>query len=176
MKTLLFVSIFFASTALKAQLVTTDDVSFKAKLLTVFRLGIASPETIMRDLKDQELTFLTADTGRIMIMKIAFSQHNFRGDQVSTTVLGKCFYYVAYNTEKYKFYRLGGFDSSDAQEFFEDLKAHEFISITSDEKVKSEIDLICLSKYVKQTKHRNQRKKQCVANCSSSLSTYLQIN
>lgn len=35
---------------LHAQVTTNDDISFKAKLLTVFCLGIGSPETIIRDL------------------------------------------------------------------------------------------------------------------------------
>lgn len=156
-------------------MITNDDISFKAKLLTVFRLGIASPETVVRDLKAQELKFLTADTGRIAIMKIAFSQHNFRGETMSNALLGQCFYYVAYNRELYKFYRLGGFDSSDAQEFFSDLKADEFIMLTSDEKITSEIDLICLSKHAKRSKLRVKSRRQCDINCSSSISTYLQV-
>ena len=94
MKTTLFISIFFVSTTLNAQGITKDDISFKAKLLTVFRLGIASPETIIHDLNGQELKFLTADTGRIAIMKIAFGQHNFHGETASIAVLGQCFYYV----------------------------------------------------------------------------------
>ncbi len=176
MKTILVLSVLLISTALKAQVVTSDDISFKAKLLTVSRFGIASPETIIGDVNAQKLTFLTPDTSRIVIMKIEFGQHYFRGEKNLTTVLGQCFYYVAYNREQYKLYRLGGFDASDAKEFFEDIKAHEFIMLTSDEKITREIDLVCLSKHVKQTKPRNQGKKQCVIDCSSSLSTYLRLN
>jgi hypothetical protein len=176
MKITQLISMLLVSTALNAQAVSNEDISFKAKLLTVFRLGVASPETIIRDLKDQELKFLTTDSGRIVIMKIAFGQHNFHGETESTAVLGQCFYYVAYNRELYKFYRLGGFDLSDAQEFFADLKADEFIMLTSDENITSEIDLICLSKNARRGNIRKRRRTPCDANCSLSLSSTLQVH
>jgi hypothetical protein len=175
MKPILLLFTFFISISLKAQSVGNDDISFKAKLLTVFRLGIASPETIIQDINGQKLTFLTADTGRVAIMKIDFGQHNFRGDRTSTAVLGQCFYYVAYNRDLFKFYRLGGFDASDAVEFFGDLKADEFVMLTSDEKVTREIDLTCLSKHAKR-KVRKGRRKQCVINCASTLSSYMHVH
>jgi hypothetical protein len=175
MKNVLLVSLFLIPTALEAQLASSDDIVFKAKLLTVFRLGIASPETILRDLNNQELTFLNSDTSKVILMKIKFGQHNFHGDNNSSTVLGQCFFYVAYNSRMLKFYRLGGFDSSDAADFFADLTSHEFIMLTSDETITRSIDLICLSEYAKNSKTRKRAKRQCVTNCSSSLSTYLNV-
>ncbi|HEX8037627.1 MAG TPA: hypothetical protein VF490_00690 [Chryseosolibacter sp.] len=176
MKSMLLIPVFFVSLTLNAQRVTNDDIAFKAKLLTVFRLGIASQETIIRDLNAQELKFLTADTARIVIMKVTFGQHNFHGETSSTAALGQCFYYVGYNRELYKFYRLGGFDSSDAHEFFADLKANEFIALTSDERIISEIDLTCLARNSKRANSRRSKRRPCDVNCSSTLSTYMQVH
>ena len=173
MKKVLMISFVFVSSLLQAQVVSKDDISFKAKLLTVFRLGVASPETVLRDLRDQQLTFLTSDTSKVVLMKIAFAQHDFHGDGISRTVLGQCLFYIAYNSRQYKFYRLGGFDSSDAKEFFAELEPQEFIMLTSDQRITREIDLLCLSERVKKFKSPKRKKKECVANCNGLLSSYL---
>jgi hypothetical protein len=175
MKNILLASLFLISTLIEAQVVSNQDIAFKAKLLTVYRLGVASPETILRDLDDQELTFLNSDSSEVVLLKIKFSQHNFHGDSNSSTILGQCFFYVAYNRRTFKFYRLGGFDSSDAADFFGDITSQEFIKLTSDETIIRSIDLICLSEYAKNSNNRKRTRKECVKQCSSVLSTYLNV-
>lgn len=175
MKIKLLTLILFFSIVAKAQIISKDDISFKAKLLTVSPLGLASSETIMRDVNNQEVKFLTPDSGRIVIMKIEFNQHYFQGEKTSTEIVGGCSFFVGYNKELYKFYRLNGFDSSDAAAFFSELKANEFIALTSDKNIMMEIDLICLAKAARRSKQTRKRS-ACEMNCSSVLSTQLTVH
>lgn len=176
MKIILSTVILFFSVVVKAQTVSNEDISFKAKLLTVFPLGLASSESIIRDVNSQELKFLTPDSARIVVMKIKFNQHYFQGETTSTQIVGACSFFVAYNRELYKFYRLNGFDSSDAVAFFSDLKADEFIALTSDENITTEIDLVCLSRTSGRTKRPSRKQGGCETSCSSLLSTQLTVH
>jgi hypothetical protein len=158
-----------------AQSISENEISFKAKLLTVNRLGVASEKAIIEDIKSQQLEFLKNDSGNMIIMKIKFSQSNFKGDDRKVVWLGECNYYIAYNREKFRFYLLGGFSSLDLKTFFEDLNSKEFVDIASNDHLSKEINFQCLYDCSKMSKNKALKSKRfpCLKNCDDELYEYL---
>jgi hypothetical protein len=164
---------FFISTACSAQL-SNEAILFKAKMLTTYRYGAAEQSTILNELNSQQSEFLTNDSSEIVIIKIAFAQRNFKGENRDLTWIGSCDFYIGYNRRLFKYYRLGGFDCLDVKDFFYDLKSREHISLLSDENLNRKIDLLCLNEYAEARSGRKKKKieARCIKKCSEELSDH----
>lgn len=159
------------STVASAQLIDSASIAFKAKLFTTSRYGIENKFLILEDIENQELKFLNSSIPNIVLMRIKFNQKYYMGESREMTLIGNCFYYIAFNLKNKKFYRLGGFDSNDLQEFFGECDIIENLNWISNEE---EIDFLCLLTYSKLPKKKKAKKGfECFKSCNSEITEYL---
>jgi hypothetical protein len=150
-------------------------VVFKANLFTVSEYGIASRETILRDIESQEVIFLKTKYKTFSFLKIDFSQPYRSSDNARSTLVRNCFYYIAFNKIKNKFYRLGGFDALDIEDFIKDLESQEGVNVVDWENG-NEVEGIaieCFYEYIHLNKKKRSKKKfTCFECCSENTRTY----
>lgn len=175
-----FITILFSLTIYleaNSQSLDTMSISFKAKLLTTSRFGLADRAAIMEDVVSQKVVFLKSPVSKIALVKVKFDQSYFKGSERELTLLlGECFYYLAYNTSNNKFYRLGGFDSLDIEEFFGDLVTDYEKILDIEYLAGSEVDFFCLLEYSKMSAVKRARKGfNCFGSCKKEISEYLVI-
>ncbi len=80
--------------------------------------------------------------------------------------LGSCDFYIAFNVDKAKFYRIGGFDILDLSDFFDDLgpKDLDLFDLGSDKA----LDFYCL-------KSHSELPKMGVSTCTLGYSTHVLV-
>lgn len=167
---LIFSTIWFPFGAFSQVGLDSTDVLFKAKLLTTSRLGLLSGQEALETIKNQNAVFLDSPSSNLFFIRVDFDQR--KGSAVE--ILGNCSYYLALNEAKLKFYRLGGFDSNDVYEFFEDLTAEDYSIFDPEFSSSSELDFHCMIIYSGLSiKKRKRRGYTCFQNCSQSLFTNL---
>jgi hypothetical protein len=115
------------------------------------------------------------------LLKIKFDQQFYLGNiNNSKAWFGSCNFYLAFNTITKKFYRLGGFDSEDIDDFFSDLHASKSKLDTYDflfnedfkPAVYEDFEINCLEEYYKmKPKKRNKKGFPCFAKCSEVIYT-----
>lgn len=173
------ISLIFLSELCYSQEKDTADISFKAKLLTVDRHGILDENKLVEEIEKQKLEFIEYnDSSNWVFMKIKFDQKygNYKNDH-STLWLGDCNFYIAFNKETSKFYRLGGFDILDVDDFIDDMHEDLYFDIHFDENLNEEIPIHCIESYVKLSeKMRLKKGHQCFSPCSKKLTTNLIVN
>lgn len=149
--------------------IDTVSISFKAKLFTVSEYGVSSKEQILRDINNQKIQFLNTLYKNFIFMKIEFSQPYRLSNGHIRTLERDCNYYMAFNILDSRFYKLGGFDSLDIDDFFDDLKIKEktiFKGGINGGEVEN-IDIHCLYQYYNINKRKKQRKNfKCLSSCS----------
>ncbi len=143
------------------------NILFKAKLLTASEYGIGNKENIIQDIDQQNAFFLETFYKKFVFVKIEFSQKYQRLNQSVSTLIRPCSYYLAFSISDSRFYKLGGFDVPDIDDFFQHLKWREekvFDGISGNEV--QEIDIYCLYDYF-ELSHKKRRKKgySCFENC-----------
>lgn len=158
----------------------TADVAFKAKLLTLDRHGILAEDKLLNDIKKQKLEFVEYnDSSNWIFIKIKFDQ-KYGGyiDNYSVLWLGDCYFYLAFRKEKSKFYRLGGFDVLDVEDFVKDIQNDiEYLDVLSNKKLNSEIPIDCIESYVEIPERKKLKKGyKCFKKCSDTLTTTLIVN
>ncbi len=155
----------------KAQspMIDSSAISFKAKLLTTSLFGIADEATVLSEIENQNAVFLKSSAKGMVFIRVDFNQRYFKGDTSSHSVwLGKCRFYLSYNLQRHRYYRLGGFKELDLKDFFEDLSGadHQIFLESIDE---GQLDFLCLNSFLMTKKRR--RKEPCVPTCIEELRT-----
>ncbi len=155
----------------------TADIAFKAKLLTLNRHGVLDEDRLLEDIKKQKLEFIEYnDSSNWVFMKITFDQkYGDHYDNSYVIWLGGCYFYIAYRKEKSKFYRLGGFDALDLDDFISDIHNDiEYIDFLYNEELNKEIPIDCIESYVKKSKKKRLKHGyKCFQKCSDTLTTTL---
>ena len=149
-------------------------ISFKAKLFTVSEYGLASKERILQDIEEQDLKFLPTKLKNFVFMKVSFSQPYRFNENGERSLFRNCSYYLAFNLTSLQFYRLGGFDNLDIDDFFDDCSFHGEIlfSLEDDGDNVSGLNLLCMIKFLEMSKKERFRKGfRCSCNCRESLFT-----
>jgi len=174
-KLFVFLSLFFICSRFYGQIkIDSSAIAFKAKLFTVSEYGIASEQTILKDIEKQELKFLETKYKNFIFMEIPFSQPYRINDTTKTTLIRNCSYYLAFNLVSLRFCRLGGFDNLDIDDFFNDCFLYrESLFYIDDVDIKG-VDIICLHDYYKM--NNEDRLKigfKCMNNCDEKTKTIL---
>lgn len=168
------------STFTLSQKTDSKDIAFKAKLLTLDRHGVLNEDKLLEDITNQKLEFIEYnDFSNWVFMKIDFNQiYGNYIDNNSILWLGNCSFYIAFRNENSKFYRLGGFDALDINDFIKDLRQDiEYIPILSNENLNEIIDINCMESFFEMTEKKKFKKGyQCYSPCSEKLSTTLIVN
>lgn len=152
--------------------IDSSAIKFKANLFTLSEFGIASKEQILSDIENQEVSFLKTFYKEFYFLKVKFSQPYRRSNKSITTLIRNCTYYLAFNNRDKKFYRLGGFDMIDIDEFIEDLEDVEVLLTNFNGNEIEEIDIDCLYKYHKLSKKQRLKKGfKCFKNCRQDTKT-----
>ncbi len=159
----------------KMETIDSTSVIFKANLFTTSEYGIASKENILKDIESQKVIFLKTKYKSFSFLKIEFSQPYRTSDISSLTLNRSCSYYLAFNIIKKRFYKLGGFDNLDIDDFINDLELQEGTNtidwVNRDEI--AEINIDRLYDYFKlNKKQRLKRKFSCFECCSQNTKTY----
>ena len=176
MKTFRIITVLLIYSNLYSQgVIDSSAVKFKAALLTVSEYGIASKEQILKDIESQKITFLKTKYKSFVFLEVDFSQPYRTSDNSRLTLNRNCRYYIAFNIVKKKFYKLGGFDDIDIDDFIKDLELIESINISDweDKNLVERINVACLYNYFYLNKR--QRLKQgykCFENCSNKTKTF----
>ncbi len=158
----------------------TADIAFKAKLLTIDRHGVLDQDKLLEDILKQKLEIIEhSDSSNWIFMKIKFDQkYGDYYDNSYVAWLGECYFYIAYRKEKSKFYRLGGFDSLDLDDFVNDIQNDiEYFKILSNGKLNNEVPINCIESYVELPERKRLKKEyNCFQKCSDILTTTLIVN
>lgn len=154
--------------------IDTSAIGFKAKLFTVSEYGISNKNQILKDIEEQEITFLKTQYENFIFMKVDFAQPYRLPQDHTQTLKRDCSYYIAFNTIDSRYYRLGGFDNLDIDSFFKDLELREstvFKDIAEGKEIEG-IDVYCLHEYYKMNKKKRLKKGfKCLDNCSQKTET-----
>lgn len=143
--------------------VDTAAIIFKAQLLTTSRFGVATDTAMIDEIKNQNAVLLPSPSDNLFFIRIDFGQ-NFYGQ---AKLFGDCSYYIAFNQATMTFYRLGGFDVTDLQNFFQDLEPNDYKIFDIGFVDKSEIDFACLAAFAElPPKKQRKRKYECFPKCS----------
>lgn len=149
-------------------------IAFKAKLFTVSEYGSATKEKILTDIEEQRIKFLKTSYKSFIFMKISFSQPYRLNDSTQTTLIRNCFYYLAFNKISSRFYRIGGFDNLDIDNFIEDLGGSGDVVFTFEGEEVEEFDIVCLHEYYRMNKKERLKKGfHCFKNCREITQTIL---
>lgn len=143
--------------------VDSSGIVFKARLLTLERQGIVNKKFLLNDIEDRDLFFLKTNYKNFIFFKIKTKP------PVGWYNNNYCYYYLAYNVKTRTFYKLGGFDYLDLDDFFEDLFEYEVPSMNFNDDV-VELDLECLFRfYIFPKKKRLKKKNICYCTCSEEI-------
>jgi hypothetical protein len=144
--------------------IDSSSLVFKAKLLVLGTYGQLDKSELDSYLDEQEVTYLQSPSPNIFLFKINSSYEHLDGIKI----LGKCDFYIAFNLETDRYYKLGGFDSEDIAHFFEDLSQKDAI-FTFEFLEQSELDWDCMATYAELS---NRKKKKngytCYKKCSET--------
>ena len=151
-------------------------IAFKAKLLTVSEFGVSNKNQILKDIENQKITFLKTKYENFVFMKVDFNQPYRLPIGRTQTLKRDCSYYIGFNVLTSVFFRLGGFDTIDIDDFFTSLKANEspiFKDIEEGEEIQ-DIDVYCLYEYYQMSKKKRLKKCfNCMDNCSKKTETVI---
>lgn len=160
-----------------SQKIDSVGLKLKAQLLTTSRYGIASYDSLLSDITKQRVIFIKSPALNIILLKVHFSQKYFiGGDGGHIQWLSDCYYYLAFNIKKNKFYRIGGFEILDLRDFFQDLKADDYGLFGEAFNKTSEINFLCLRDYNELSPKRQLKQRTCLPACDKVLTTELIIN
>mgnify|MGYP006921593043 CR=1 FL=1 len=175
-KIAVIINLLFASLSY-SQTVDSSAVMLKAKLLTTSRYGLCLNDSIISDIANQKGNFLKSNSSNILLLGIQFGQKYCLGGQdMQILWIGDCTYYLAFNIKKNKFYRLGGFDKLDTEDFFGDLTLQDETLFDIDYIESGEIDFNCLKEYSKLSAKKKLSRPPCLPKCSEKLSTTLTVH
>jgi len=164
----------YLTNAFSQERIDSTSIAFKAKLFTVSEYGISNESEILKDIQSQKIIFLKTKYEHFLFMKISFSQPYRLPNKHTQTLYRDCNYYLAFNIEDSRFYKLGGFDILDIDSFFEDLQLREdsiFKDIEEGKEI-DEIDIYCLYDYYKMKKRKRVKKGfNCLDNCAKKTET-----
>lgn len=149
-------------------------IAFKAKLLTTSRLGVTDSLTMLRSIQGQQLEYLYSPIPDVILMKVKFDQKYFTVRDGYIELIGTCYYYLAFNVANNKFYRLGGFEALDIEEFFSEVQSIEEALIDTNHYSGTDVDFYCLLEYSQLSKKKKARRgSDCFQSCNEEISEYL---
>ncbi len=170
---LIFIALMLTSTTILGQSLSKQDsldVLFKSKLLTTSEFGIGKKDKILNDIDNQDATFLKTAYKNFVFIKVNFSQKYFKLDRSVSMLKRPCSYYLAFSIKDSRFFKLGGFENPDIDDFFKYLEWREkqiFYGISGKE-VKG-IDIYCLKEYFElSSKKRSKKGFNCFKNCKET--------
>jgi len=148
---------------------TIHAIVFKAQLMTLSRFGLTTEDKILSTLSGQSTRIICNYKG-VTLIWIKCSNTFWQGVSSSVDRLDSCSFIIGYNKRNFTFYRLQGFNCTDAADFFEDLDSQDFISLLEDKSI-TEIDLLELNTWA--SKKKNRRKQCQFKSCDDSIETLL---
>ncbi len=158
--------------------IDTSKIVFKAKLLTLNTIGVTTPDSLLANLERQEVTILESKGFEdIIFMKLEFCNKYYKNpynENNYTTYFfqGFCHYYLAFDLANFKYYKLGGFNVNEVDQFIEEVYQNRYVNPL--DIYIEEIDFWCLLDY---TKKRKMKKKQpCFPVCSEKIKTTIVIH
>lgn len=163
------------------QVSDTANIAFKAKLLTLDRKGLLDKDAQIKDIVNQKLDFIEyKKSNNWIFMRIKFNQkygNYFQDKDGAVLWLGECYFYLAFKREEAVFYRLGGFDKLDVENFVKDLKEDiiEYDDILTNESLNNIIPINCIEKYVKTKGKKKKTEYKCFNQCSEILRTTMSV-
>lgn len=160
-----------------SQTIDTASIAFKAKLMTLDRKGYFAKEKQIKEIENQKLDFIDyKSSDNWIFMRIKYDQNygNYDGDGYILR-LGNCDFYLAFRKEGSVFYRLGGFDKLDLEDFINDLKEDviEYYDVIDNKKIADEIPFECIENYLKKKKRKKNLEYSCFDECSKVMKTTL---
>lgn len=167
MKLLLFVYCFFTlflfSQENNSRKIDTLNITFKAKMLTLERQGVINKNYLLKSIEERNVDFLRTIYSNFLFLKVTGKP------PIGWYKNQYCSYYLAYNIKTQMFYRIGGFDFLDINNFFKDLFEREVPSMNFNDDVVG-LDLECLFRfYILPTKKRLKKKNICYCTCSEEI-------
>lgn len=153
-------------------------IAFKAKLLTTSEYGISYKEKILEDIQKQKIVFLNTVYENFIFMKITFSQPYRTSRNTTRTLIRDCNYYIAFSKLDDRFYRLGGFDYVDINDFFKDLIMRENLIFKQapNNNLVENMNIDCLYNYYEMSENKKRRKGfKCFENCKKQTMKSLKI-
>jgi len=152
------------------KVIDSASIIFKAKLLTLDKEGISDVAGILNSVNKNKANFLKTKYDSFIFISVN-DKEPYRGWYDSNS---GCKYYLAFNKKSAKFYRLGGFDVVDIDDFIKDLEEQEVIifrDLGGGNEIEG-IDIYCLYNYY-EMKPRKRFKKgfKCFSKCSEEIVT-----
>lgn len=176
----IFFILFYINTlAQEGKKVDSLNIMFKAKLLTTSEYGIFDKETILNDIQNQKAVFLNTVYENFLFLKIDFSQPYRASDNTIETLIRNCSYYLAFSKIDNRFYKLGGFNLIQVDDFFKDLIQREELVFkqSSNNILVEHFNISCLYDYYKMNdKKRKKKGFECVKNCNDDTALGLKLN
>lgn len=184
MKCIFLISSLFFCISLNAQnlkVIDSTSIAFKAKLLSINKQGVSDIKSMLDQVDNKQIKFLKTKYKYFEFLKIDFTDLYYEAkvyineeDLIGQALFGSCSYYLAFNKVNAKYYKLGGFNDLDIDEFFydlEDLEIFIFKDLEGGNEVEG-IDMYCLYNYYNlKPKRRLKKGYNCFSKCSEEMST-----
>lgn len=147
----------------------TSAIALKAKLLTIERKGFFSKnklDGLLNDIKYK--TYITKDYCFIIVNP---ADYVIKNNNEKIALFGNCKYYLAYSFSKNLYFKLGGFESENINEFsYEFLKSSTFFSYKDDvmdENLIKFLDLVA--------SHKKRKAKKVFPICNEVMSDEIRL-
>jgi hypothetical protein len=161
------------NTKISSQPIDTLSICFKAKILTTTRNGYFDSLSLIKELSNQKLSIIDIPIDNVIFIKIKHEQRYNMLDNSNLVLIGTCYYYLAFNLNNSKYYRLGGFDYLDLDDFFKEINILNINLLGGNN---YEIDLLCLFEFSNYSNRKKKKKKfRCFENCSEEITNFLII-
>lgn len=149
--------------------VDTSSIVFKAKLMTIERKGFFSEKKIDGFLKDlKHKIYITKDFCFIVINS---ADYVIKNDEEKIALFGDCKYYLAYSFSNNLYYRLGGFEFENIDEFSSAfLKSYVLFSYKDNVFDENLVDFLSLM-----ASHKNRKAKKVFPNCKEVMSDEIRL-
>ncbi|CAM4235432.1 hypothetical protein [Flavobacterium terrigena] len=149
--------------------VDTSSIVFKAKLMTIERKGIFSEKKLDGFLKDlKHKIYITKDFCFIVVNS---ADYVIKNNNEKIALFGDCKYYLAYSFYNNLYYRLGGFEHENIDEFSSSfLKSSILFSYNDnvlDEKLVDFLSLVA--------SHKNRKAKKFFPNCKEVMKDEIRL-
>lgn len=161
----------------KHSIIDSTDIALKANLLSISRYNLKADSLQLVELLTQKVDFMNSVEEDFVFIKIKSNQtySKITLNQEPFQIPFNCYFYLAYNKKDKIFYRLGGFDTNDIENLFNDMDEY-FYSYRVDDSFKEKLNWKCLENYRKNVLRRQVKKlKKCFTNCHELVNSTISI-